>query len=484
MTARNRALRPLPLPLWIQGAIEVFLAAIVSAILVVVPLVGIWSTGGFASTQVDFVAQLGGQAWLAMHGVPLHLTLEAGPSTADTLTGTFWFLPWGLVLLPLGLGWRAGRRLARASYRDQIWQPLAGGAGTYALFCLVTALLVPNGMVAINPFWATVVPTLLMVGALLAGARREAGSWERLIGVDAADRIASLSQSKRWAGSYAWSVVRAGVVGLVASFALAAALLAVQVGLHWADIARVYQQLDAGIWGGATLTAVQLGVMPNLAAWTLAWSSGAGFALGAGSTVSPLLTAVGPQPAIPVLAAAPVGLDPAWSWLFLLLPVVGGFFAGWWLLREGENHLDEWLALKIEARWASLTVSTLALGLLVALATALLSVVPFALSGGSLGVGRLAEIGPHAGAAAGLLGLLVGFGAVLGYLVSPWWERDRLVLPEHWHEDEDEDEGAEAADHEADGGERGDAAADHGEATGRAGHGAPRRGGLRRRRRD
>ncbi len=436
-----RTLKPLPLPLWVQGMIETLIAAVVSAIIVLVPLVGIWSMAGFAATQVDFIARLGGQAWLALHGVPLRLTLESPTSTADTLTGTFWFLPWGLVLIPLSLGWRAGRRLARASYRDQIWQPLAGGAGAYALFCLATSVLVPSESVAVNPFWGTLIPTVLMVAALLAGARKEAGSWDRLIGVDATERIATWSQASRWAGSYVWSVVRAGFVGLMACLALASVLLSVQIALHWADIAEVYQQVGAGIWGGATLTAVQLGVLPNLVMWTLAWSAGAGFSLGEGSVITPLLTAVGPQPAIPVLTAVPVGLDPAWSWLFLLLPVVGGLMAGWWLLREGENHFDEWLAVRVESRWASLTVSTLVLGLLVALATALLSLLPFTVSGGSLGVGRLTGLGPNPWAASGLLGALVGLGAMVGYLVSPWWERDRFVLPDEWHDDADDAEG-------------------------------------------
>jgi Family of unknown function (DUF6350) len=433
MNARTgRTLKPLPLPLWAQGAIEAFIAAVISAMVVLIPLVGIWSTGGFAATGVDFIVRMGGQVWLGLHGVPLHLTIESATSSADTLTGTFWFLPWGLVLLPLFLGWRAGRRLARASYRDQIWQPLAGGAAAYALVGLMTSLLVPNGMVAINPVWGTVFPTAIMVAALLAGARREAGSWARLIGVDLAHRIETLSQRSRWAGSYVWSVARAGFVGLMASFGLAAALMSVQITLRWADIAQVYQELGAGIWGGATVTVAQLGILPNAAMWTLAWTSGAGFSLGTGSMVTPLQTAVGPQPAIPLLAAVPVGLEPAWSWAFLLLPVVGGFFAGWWMLREGENHFDEWLSLKIERRWASLTLSTLALGVFVALATALVSIVPFWLSAGSLGVGRLVGLGPTAWIAAPLFGGLVGLGAMFGHLAAPAWERYEYVAPEDW----------------------------------------------------
>ncbi|WP_159549137.1 DUF6350 family protein [Citricoccus sp. K5] len=442
MNARtSRALKPLPLPLWIQGAIEALIAAVISAMLVLIPLVVIWSGGGFAATGIDFIAGLGGQAWLAIHGVPLHLSLESGTASDSLLTGTFWFLPWGLVLLPFFLGWRAGRRLARASYRDQIWQALAGGAVAYAAVGLGTSLLVPNAAVAINPAWGTLIPTAVMVLALLAGARREAGSWARLIGVDLADRIERLSQHSRWAGSYVWSVVRAGAVGLIASFGLAAALMAVQIGLHWADIAQVYQELNAGIWGGAVVTVAQLGIMPNLAMWTLAWTTGAGFSLGTGSVVAPLQTLVGPQPAVPVLTALPVGLEPVWSWLFLLLPVAGGFLAGWWLLREGENHFDEWLSLKISRRWASLTLSTLALGVFVALATAALAILPFWLSTGSLGVGRLTGLGPTAWLASVMLGGLVGLGAMFGYLVSPAWEKYQYVVPEGWADEDDEGDG-------------------------------------------
>lgn len=456
MNARNsRALKPLPLPLWVQGAIEVLIAAVISAMLVLIPLVVIWSGGGFAATGIDFIARMGGQVWLAIHGVPLHLTIESATTSADTQTGTFWFLPWGLVLMPLFLGWRAGRRLARASYRDQIWQPLAGGAGAYALVGLMTSLLVPNGMVSINPLWGTLIPTAVMVLALLAGARREAGSWGRLIGVNLADRIERLSQHSRWAGSYVWSVVRAGFVGLMAAFGLAAALTAVQIGLHWADVAQVYQELGAGPWGGAVVTVAQLGVLPNLAVWALAWTSGAGFSLGSGSVVAPLQTAVGPQPAIPVLTALPVGLEPAWSWVFLLLPVLAGFLAGWWLLREGENHFDEWLSLKIRARWASLTLSTLALGVCVAVATAALAVVPFWLSTGSLGVGRLVELGPEAWLASLMLGGLVGLGSMFGHLVSPLWESYELVLPEAWNQEADREDGEDGEEEQNDGGRAG-----------------------------
>ena len=33
----------------------------------------------------------------------------------------------------------------------------------------------------------------------------------------------------------------------------------------------------------------------------------------------------------------------------LVVPVLAGVLAGWWFLREGENHFDEWLSIKVPA---------------------------------------------------------------------------------------------------------------------------------------
>lgn len=419
------------MPLWLQGLVESVVAALATAVVVMVPLVGIWIGGGFADTSVDFVGRLGGQAWLALHGVPLNLVFESPSAVGDTVTGTFRLLAWGLVLIPAWWGWRAGRRLARASYTDQLWQALLGAAGGYVLFSGVTAVLSADATVRINPLAGALLPTVLVMAAAVAGARREAGSWGRLIGVDLAERIAARSQHSRWAGSYLWSILRAGLVGLLAAFALAAVVLSVQLIVHWAEIALVYQRLEAGIWGGLALTIVQLGLIPNLVVWTMAYTAGPGFSLGEGAWAGPLDTAVGPLPSLPLLAAVPTESHPV-GWLFLLLPVLAGVVAGWWLFREAENHLDEWLALKVEWRWLSLSLSTLALGLLVAVASAVLALLPLALSGGSLGVGSLHGLGPNPWAVAPALGGLIGLGAMIGTLVAPLGERHRYVVPAGW----------------------------------------------------
>ncbi len=416
------------MPLGLQGAFEAAQVFVISALVIVVPLAAVWFSGGFAEKHPSAIARMAGQFWLVIHGVPLHLSVTNGPSSASVEDGTFSLLPLGLVLIPFFLSWRAGRRLARASYTDQLWQPLLGSLMVYAAAGLATGFVCSTPGVQAPLLASMLLPVVPAGLGLVIGARREAGSWGRLIGVNAADWIAKTSQDQRWAGSYVWTVARSGFVALMAALSLASLLLAIDLATRWADISGVYQGLRAGAVGGAALTLGQLGFMPNLAVWSLAWSSGAGFNLGAGSTATPLETVVAPVPPIPLLAALPTG-NLVWGFAAVAIPVLAGMLAGWWFVRAGENHLDEWLSLKLRRRWLSLPGSTLLLGVAVGTVVAVLSGILFWLSSGSIGLGRFTEVGPNPLLAALWLGAEVGAGVVLGSLAGPWLEADRAAAP-------------------------------------------------------
>ena len=417
------------MPLWLQGALETAQAAIISALVVVAPIVAVWATAGFQNGQFEVLARLAGQSWLLVHGVPLELA-GAGPASAshgdsDVLS----LIPLGLTLIPFLLAWRAGRRLARASYTDQLWQALLGSWAVYAAFGAATGFVCRTSDVVINLWYALLVPLIPYGLGMVVGARREAGSWSRLIGVDAVDWISRTSQHSRWAGSYFASAAKAGFVAVTAALTLAAVLLAVDLFIHWNLAVAVYEALDPGPVGGAALTIAQLGFLPNLVVFALAWTSGAGFAMGAGSQVGPLGTAVGPLPSVPVLAAIPSGpLD--YAFVALIVPVLAGAVAGWWFLREGENHFDEWLAIKVRARWFTATVSTLVLGVLVGVAAGLLTLCLAWVARGSAGIGRLTDIGPDPLWTALWVAAEVGAGVVIGYAAGPWLEREKIVAAE------------------------------------------------------
>ncbi|SDT01886.1 hypothetical protein SAMN04489743_1475 [Pseudarthrobacter equi] len=418
--------RGLPMPLWLQGAIETAQAAIISALAVLVPIIAVWATAGFQDDGFETLARLAGQSWLLVHGVPLELAAAGSTAASHTGSGLLTLVPLGLTLIPFLLAWRAGRRLARASYTDQLWQALLGSWVVYSAFGVATGFVCRTPDVGINLGYAMVVPLIPFALGMVIGARREAGSWSRLIGVDAVDWISRTSQHSRWAGSYLASVVKAGFVAVAAALALAAVLLAVDLFVHWNLVLAVYEALDAGAAGGAALTVAQLGYLPNLVVFALAWTSGSGFAMGVGSQVGPLGTAVGPLPSIPVLAAIPAGaLD--YAFVALMVPVIAGVLSGWWFLREGENHFDEWLSIKVHARWFTASVSTLVLGVLAGVAAGLLAMGLAWLARGSAGIGRLTEIGPDPLWTGVWLAAEVGAGVVIGYAAGPWLERERAV---------------------------------------------------------
>lgn len=410
------------MPLWLQGALESAQAAFISSLVVILPLLGVWATDGFQNRSIDFLARLAGQTWLLVNGVPLQLaTVNIGTAGLPG-SGVLSLIPLGLTLVPFLLAWRAGRRLARASYSDQLWQAFLGAGLTYAAFGAATGFICRTQDVVINVWLAALIPLIPFCLGMVVGARRESGSWSRLIGVDAVDWLARTSQHSRWAGSYFGSALKAGFVAIMAALALSALLLTVDILVHWTDIIAVYEGLKAGALGGGVLTIAQLGYLPNLVVFTLAWASGSGFSLGVGSHAGPLGTAVGPLPAIPVFGALPTGqLD--FGAAALALPVMAGLLAGWWFLREGENHFDEWLSIKIKARWFTAPVSTVFLGALVGAAAGAMAGVFAWLARGSAGIGRLTEIGPDPLWTAVWVAAEVGIGVVIGYSVGPWLER-------------------------------------------------------------
>lgn len=415
--------RALPMPLWLQGVFELGQAAVISALLVVLVVAAVWLTGGFANRTAESAARLAGQGWLVMHGVPLVLEFPAGAAGAEAVSGLMQVIPLGLILVPLMLAWRAGRRLARASYTDQLWQALLGALVTYSAIGAGVAYASATPDASAPLVAGVLIPPVSAGIGLITGAYREAGAWSRLVGVDVAAWVGRTSQHSRWAGSYAWSVLRSGFLAVMVALCLSAALLAVAIGLNWAGIAAVYERIDGGIAGASVMTLFQLGLLPNLAVWAMSWSTGAGFALGTGSSLTPLASTVGPLPALPILGALPAGVLE-YGYTALAVPVVAGLLAGWWFFREGENHFEEWLVLHSGRRWLTSTASTLALAVLIGITAGLIGAVVALLSRASLGLGRFTDLGPDPLAVGLWLALEVAVGAILGHAVGPLLERE------------------------------------------------------------
>ena len=402
----------MPMPLWLQGVVELIVTALCSAVAVFAAMSAVWATKGFGDMEFSSVAAMSAHLWLLIHGVPLDLTAAFGAST-----GTMTLVPLGLSILPLMLCYRSGRRLARASYEGEFLIPVLSGSVTYALISSVMygwASPHPQPLHALN---AALVPLGIVVAGLMWGGYREARSLSRMVGVDTAEQISQMSQYSRWAGSYAWAVVRAAVVAFVALIGLGAVLLGIGILAGWSQIIATYQELHAGAVGDTAVTLLQLGFLPNLVIYAMAWSTGAGFSFGAGTSVGLTSSDAGTLPILPILGAVPESMG-AFGLVGLLVPLGAGAIAGWWFLREGEDHLDEWVALKVPFRPLSALISAVVLGVMTGIMTSFGALWLGWISYGSLGIGRFTEVGAEPLTFAAHTALTVGAGVTFGMLLS------------------------------------------------------------------
>jgi hypothetical protein len=168
--------------------------------------------------------------------------------------------------------------------------------------------------------------------------------------------------------------------------------------VHLTDVVGLYESVGAGIAGGLALTALQIVLLPTVVVWAASWLTGAGFALGAGSSVGPLGTFVGPLPSVPLLGALPhhagaVGLAA------LLVPVLAGFGCGYAARRRADG------------------ASPLVVGLVAGLGAGLLLGALAAAASGAAGPGRLAAVGPEPLRVALLATAEIGLPALLGAAV-------------------------------------------------------------------
>lgn len=190
---------------------------------------------------------------------------------------------------------------------------------------------------------------------------------------------------------------------------VSAALLVVSLVLHWNDAVNVMSQLHTSPGAAVLLVGVCVLAAPNATIFSGSYLLGPGFAVGAHTLVTPTAVVLGPLPMFPLLAALPgqgstSGLDAALLGVPPLLAAVTAF----WVLRRYPTQ-----------RWDDAALRGAGAGLIAAVGFAVLAV----LSGGAVGPGRMAEVGPF------VLEVLLhgvatfGLGGLVGSLAVTVWHR-------------------------------------------------------------
>jgi hypothetical protein len=150
--------------------------------------------------------------------------------------------------------------------------------------------------------------------------------------------------------------------------------------------------------------------------WSASYLLGPGFAIGAGTLVSPGHTHLGDVPAVPMLAALPSHAAPWPLYVLFLIPIGAGVLGGLTVIRR----------LPKAPNLAGSALLGAGVGVGVALPLGLAAM----LSGGPVTAGRLATVGPAA-LPVGLMALLeIGLPSVLAALAFTWRrEQQRRLDP-------------------------------------------------------
>ncbi|WP_250028517.1 cell division protein PerM [Paractinoplanes maris] len=340
-------------------------------------------SGGLAGA-----AHAGLAGWMLGHGVPIGTSIGSlglAPLLLSMLI--VWRLNRAGLHVTRAVGARRSRSTARAlSVAFAI-------ALTYSLLGSILALVVDDKGTEVTAGRAALNFFVIGLAGALAGSLR---------GTDA------LSV---WAGRLPGPLrhgLRTGVIAALFVLASGAAVTGLSVALGGGQAADMISAYRTGVAGQAGITLVSLAYGVNGSVWAVAYLLGPGFALGTGSIIRLTEVTVGPLPTLPLLAGLPNGPMGAAGALLLALPVLAGLAAGWLLtLRLAGEAKD---AGKPAPAWSLV----LGGGLLAGPAAGVVLGLMTWFSGGPLGDGRMATIGPDPWPVGMVATVVLGVSAVIG----------------------------------------------------------------------
>ncbi len=385
------------------AAFDAVIVVAVGVVAALAPLTVLWVVG---IDDADWGAlwPAAARIWQVGHFVPLHVTLgdeyaAIAGIPADATSFVFSLAPLAFALFTAVFAARSGARAARAG----AWVVgVCAGAGAVAALSAGIALTSAIAAVDVDLWQAVLLPTLVFGVAALGGALVRA--WRD--GDDGPlDRLRDLLDLDDT------GIVQAGARGLAAAvvglLGVGAALTAVGLALSGGEIVALFEAAHVDLVGAIVIGLGQLAYLPTLVVWGSAYAAGPGFALGAGTTVSPGGTSLGVVPGIPLLGIVPESPSP-WLLLLALAVVAVGAFAGWTarVRLQEETGEDEPLVPRLAA-----------LGVIVVGSAVGAAVLALAASG-ALGPGRLQQAGPEAGPLALVVGVEVALGAA-AVLLAP-----------------------------------------------------------------
>ncbi|MGO1235953.1 cell division protein PerM [Microbacterium gubbeenense] len=384
------------------AAVDALVAAAAGLVAVLAPFTIVWIAVFGDTNAWGALWPATTRVWQLGHLVPVRIdaTDHAATLGIPDAGSAFWLsvAPLLFAAFTLFFAARSGRRAVQSG------APLIAVPTGIVVFALVATgvQLTSDNPVAITAAWqAILLPSAVYAVGAVAGAIK--AGWNDGDG-GVIDRIQDVVDSWGPAWRDVPTLIARGtsvvIVGLVCASAV---LFTILVALGGGEVVTLFERTHADVVGATTLTLAQLAYLPTMLGWGVSWIAGPGFALGTDTAISPSGTSLGVVPGIPVFGILPEG-GSGWFLLVALVPVALGALAGWIARRsyaedwsydgEGHEHYGPRVAIAV-----GIAVFSGAVAALIA-----------AVSAGSMGPGRLADVGADAGPVA----LAVGLEALLG----------------------------------------------------------------------
>jgi hypothetical protein len=369
--ARDEAARPVPL---FVGAMTTtsWAAAVGIAPVLAMVLIGWVADPNPADRAVDVIKFALG-SWLLAHGVPE----QVGGSPIG-------LVPLALTGLVVWQVMRAAGKTARAVGADGIGfglKVVGAVAGCYAVIGAIIGAFVGDSL-----------GSTALAAAATAGVGVVAGA----VGTA---RVPAVRQAVlRRLPVMVAPALRDGALAALGIIGAGTAVTLVALVVASPRMLELGRSFGTGPMGTAGVVVLCLLYLPTVVVWAVSYVVGPGFAIGTGTTVSAFTVHLGPLPAFPLLAALPPTGAPV-ARLLLALPAIVGLVIGVRLSRS-----DPRLRWPLMVGWAAVRgpVAGLVIGGLA-----------FA-SGGALGTGRLATVGPSAWRVGAVAAVLIALTVVIG----------------------------------------------------------------------
>lgn len=273
-----------------------------------------WATAGSATGNTSDPIRAAIWLWLGAHHIPFFLT--------GATTGYLSYLPIGAMLLPffaLRNGFsRALSKLHGDFHNINSVRTIFSLEYAAVVTLLAAASRSPN--VSVQWYLAPVFSfAIAYFAALTAGSRFR------------------ISQAVSYASR---------ALALLLGFAFI--FLAIAIFLNLTTFKNIAIVLQPGLFGALLLFAINLFYLPNLAVSVLAYFSGTGFAVGAGTLVSPLTHRLGDLPALPLLAAIPTSSSKL-ALIAIAIVISAGALMATWALAASTRSLIQAMVLIVIA---------------------------------------------------------------------------------------------------------------------------------------